>query len=294
MLQRSPIIRFALEVLQHAMESYCNDLPRTRKLAVLHLAQAVELTVKAALVEKNISIYEKDNARTLNPHKALEALAKCWDIERIDGQSRIELLIDERNAIQHRYGSVDDVTLDYHMQTAFDSLELILKREFDTELAAWVRDNVERGIWDRVRFIAGEEDTEQVPSSALAGASPVLQFVDGFSRYERGLRTRFSNRLGEDRFFGSTLDVVLKALSSCPKPDNKLIKQIPEAYRLRNRVVHGDSEASEADVKQALATLDQALSAIEKVSDELLKRALDASLAGKKGTMLPPVDDAED
>ncbi len=83
MLQRSPMIRFALEVLQHAMESYCNDRPRTRKLAVLHLAQAVELTIKAALVEKNVSIYEKDNARTLNPHKALDALARCWGLDRL-------------------------------------------------------------------------------------------------------------------------------------------------------------------------------------------------------------------
>ena len=102
----------------------------------------MELAVKAALVEKNVSIYEKNN-RTLNTHDALQQLAKVWGIERIDGQSRLELLLDERNAIQHRYGAVDDITLDYHMQTAFDILKEILTREFDTDLGDWIRDKLD-------------------------------------------------------------------------------------------------------------------------------------------------------
>ncbi len=179
------------------------------------------------------------------------------------------------------------------MQTAFDALSQILQREFDTELADWVRDNVERLVWERVRFVAGEDEGRQAPSDALAGASPVLQFVDGFSRYERNLRETFSQKLGQERFLGSTLDVVVKTLSNADKVDKKLIEKVPDAYRLRNRVVHGDSEASEGDVKSALKTLDSVLLVMAGVSDELLSRALDASSGGVRGTALPlpPTDD---
>lgn len=59
MAQGSPILRFALEVLQHALESYCSNEFRDRKISVLNLAQSLELAIKAALVENNISIFEK-------------------------------------------------------------------------------------------------------------------------------------------------------------------------------------------------------------------------------------------
>ena len=139
MAQTSPILRFALEILHHALENYSTESPRHRKVAVLNLAQAVVLAVKAALVENNVRIYET-NGRTINTHDALASLAKLWQVERIDGHARGELLVDERNSIQHRYGNVDDVSLDYHMETAFDVLRRILEREFDTGLDAWVRD----------------------------------------------------------------------------------------------------------------------------------------------------------
>jgi hypothetical protein len=44
-------------------------------MAVLNLAQSVELHIKAALVEKNVSIYEKAG-RTVNTYDALSCLAK--------------------------------------------------------------------------------------------------------------------------------------------------------------------------------------------------------------------------
>jgi hypothetical protein len=124
MAQTSPILRFALEVLQHGLENYVAGSPRHRKMAVLNLTQVVELAVKAALVERNVPIYEK-NSRTLVIHDALDRLAILWSLDRVPYHARVELLVDERNAIQHRYGNVDDVSLDYHMETAFGILRKI-------------------------------------------------------------------------------------------------------------------------------------------------------------------------
>jgi uncharacterized protein YutE (UPF0331/DUF86 family) len=249
----------------------------------------VELAVKAALVEKNVSIYEKNN-RTLNTHDALQQLAKVWGIERIDGQSRLELLLDERNAIQHRYGAVDDITLDYHMQTAFDILKEILTREFDTDLGDWIRDNLDKQVWARVRFVAEEDEAEQVPSDAIIEKrSATLDLVDGFSRYERNVRQIFSEVSGKSEFIGSTLDVVLKTLSNAHSSASlkKLIKDVPSAYKLRNRVIHGAADAEASDVKRALEILDKVVESLRSVPPDLLKKSLRANQVGLRGTRLP-------
>jgi hypothetical protein len=257
-------------------------------MAVLNLAQSVELAVKAALVENNVPIYEKGN-RTIVVHDALAALAKLWNADRIDFHARVELLVDERNAIQHRYGTVDDVTLDYHMETAFSVLRAILVEEFDTGLDAWIRDNVAADIWQKVRFVEPPQPAAPDPSAAIVSErSATLDFIDGFTRYERGVREALKPLLLEgQRFSGSSLDLMIKALSNTSGAHQELIRALPSVYRLRNRVMHGDELASAEDVAAALPFLDEALAALVNVKPEVLDRALRASERGVRGTRLP-------
>jgi len=288
MAQTSPILRFALEVFHHALENYASDTPRHRKMAVLALAQSVELTVKAALVEKNVPIYEK-GGRTINTYDALSCLAKLWDVERIDFHARVELLLDERNAIQHRYGSVDDVSLDYHTETAFGVLRAILEREFDTALDPWVRDTVEEHVWKKIRFVQQVPAQHEKPSAASQPErSPTLDFIDGFSRFERSIRMLVQPFLQEgEKFSGSTLDFAIKALSNSTVPNNAVIGRLPAVYRLRNKTIHGDEVPNEDEVVDALVTLDDALKALATVPDEIRERAYRATMRGVKGTKLP-------
>jgi len=253
------------------------------------LAQAVELAIKAALVERNVPIYEKEG-RTINTHYALANLAKLWSVERVDFHARVELLIDERNAIQHRYGNVDDVGLDYHMETAFTALSQILETEFDTDLNGWITDTVERAVWTKVRFVSPPVPAEpEEPSGAVSPErSAVLDFVDGFARFERSIRTLMAAFLDEgQRFTGSTLDFCIKALSNAPKPDQELITALPDVYRLRNRSVHGDVEPSAKEVARSLEVLDVAVKALSDLPLDVQQRAVRASMRGLRGTYLP-------
>jgi len=288
MAQTSPILRFALEVLHHALESYAADTPRHRKMAVLNLAQSVELCIKAALVENNIPIYDK-GSRTIAIHDALTAWAKLWTVERVEYHARIELLVDERNAIQHRYGTVDDVSLDYHMETTFGILRDVLELEFDTDLDAWIRDNVSTEIWHKIRFVEPIQPAAQEPSAAIVDdRSPTLDFIDGFARYERQVRAALAPLMETDQQFGgSTLDLVIKALSNSPKPRNELIRELPDVYRLRNRAIHGDDVPKPEEVNDALKLLDEALvSLAQDVTLDVLSLALRASTRGVRGTKL--------
>lgn len=289
MAQTSPILRFALEVLYHALDNYATGTTRHRKMAVLNLAQAVELSIKAALVENNVPIYEK-GGRTIVVHDALSALAKLWGVERVEFHARIELLADERNAIQHRYGTVDDVSLDYHMETTFGMLRAVLAQEFDTGLDDWIRDNVAPDIWQKIRFVELPQPATQEPSAAIIDKrSTTLDFIDGFARYERQVREALAPLLEEgQRFTGSSLDLMIKVLSNVPEPKGDLIRSLPDVYRLRNRTLHGDEVPTEEEVETALKILDEALGTLAKdASADVLDRAFRASIRGLRGTKLP-------
>lgn len=295
MAQTSPILRFALEVLHHALENYASATPRHRKIAVLNLAQAVELAVKAVLVENNVPIYEK-GARTLAIHDALEKLAKLWGVERVARHARIELLVDERNAIQHRYGNVDDVSLDYHMETAFDTLREILQEEFDTVLDSWVRDTVDEAVWKTIRFVEPAPPIVQPavpivekPSMASQVArSATLDFIDGFTRFERSIRSMLKPYLADGQsFMGSTLDFTIKALSQVAPPASTVIQGLPKVYKLRNSAIHGNQAPTDKEVQEALAILDQTLVALADTPRDILDRAYRATARRVKGTRLP-------
>lgn len=258
-------------------------------MAVLSLAQSVELSVKAALVENNIPIYDK-GSRTIVIHDAMVALAKLWSVERIEYHARIELLVDERNAIQHRYGTVDDVSLDYHMETTFATLRSVLAQEFDTDLDAWIRDNIAPDIWQKIRFVEPPQPVAQDPSAAIIDErSPTLDFIDGFTRYERQLRETLTPFLEEgQRFSGSSLDLIIKALSNASSGHNEIIRALPEVYRLRNRAIHGDEVPRSEDVEGALKVLDEALGVLTRdVTPDVLESALRASMRRVRGTRLP-------
>ncbi len=288
MASASPIFRFGLEIFHHALENYASEQPRHRKVAVLSMAQAVELLIKAALVEKNVPIYGKDG-RTVRIHEALSELAFLWGEKRIDYHARAELLVDERNAFQHRYGSVDDVSLDYHLETAYGILRQILEREFDTDIDGWVHDTVDPSVWRKIRFVEASEVTNHAPSEAVQmDRSAVIDFIDGFSRFEHQVRSRLTQFLNEgEQFSGSTLDFSIKALSNAPVPDGAVITALPGVYKLRNQVIHGDYIPETQMVQNVLRVLDSAVNALADVPADVLERAYRATMRGVRGTHLP-------
>lgn len=207
-------------------------------------------------------------------------------------QARLELLIDERNAIQHRYGDVDDVTLDYHVETAFRTIEGILRSEFDMELSDWVRDNIPEDVWRRVRFVNVPEEAIAPPSQAsLEDRSAALDLIDGFSRYEAAIR-EIVRSAGEEVFRpASTLDLAIKTLANTENPQQELIRQLPAVYKLRNQVVHREGTATDREVAEALAKLDSVLASLRAAPPDLLRRALATVRLGIRGARVLSLDE---
>ncbi len=111
----SPLFQSAMELLGHSLSHYNGKKELDRKLVILHLANAVELILKDLVLDSGKSIY-KNPKETITIHGCLSTLKE----NKIDipFQNKIELLIDERNALQHRFGSPNELTSIFYMNIA--------------------------------------------------------------------------------------------------------------------------------------------------------------------------------
>ncbi|WP_279496145.1 hypothetical protein [Aeromonas veronii] len=103
----SPLFQSAMELLGHSITHYNGKKELDRKLLILHLANAVELILKDLVLDSGESIY-KGPKETITIQGCIKVLQdKSISLPLLN---KIELLVDERNALQHRFGSPNELT----------------------------------------------------------------------------------------------------------------------------------------------------------------------------------------
>lgn len=131
----SPLFHGALDLLAHACEHYVSGQERDRRLVILHLANAIELLLKDRLLDLQISIYE-------NPKQTKSIIRVLGDLEKhnvaIPQKPIIELLIDERNTLQHRFGSPNSVMVKYYFDNSLRFFEEFMNAAFGLELREYL------------------------------------------------------------------------------------------------------------------------------------------------------------
>lgn len=130
----SPLFVSALELLAHSTELYRQGSERKYKFVILHLANAVELILKDRLVDKGISIYVSGKPQTIT---IWDSFAKL-EAEGINIPERpvFELLVDDRNTIQHRFGLSDAETVYYYLKRVIGFFGRFLSEEYAVDLSA--------------------------------------------------------------------------------------------------------------------------------------------------------------
>ncbi len=121
----SPLFQSAMELLGHSLTHYNGKNELDRKLVILHLANAVELILKDLLLDAGESIY-KGPKETITIQGCLSGLDSKGI--KLPFLNKIELLIDERNALQHRFGSPNQLTSIFYMNIAQQFFREILKK----------------------------------------------------------------------------------------------------------------------------------------------------------------------
>ena len=113
MSDKSPLFVIASELLAHAIELYFEGAERKYKFVILHLANAIELILKDRIIDSGSSIYKGSSTTTINIWEAFTILDKAG----VNTQERpiIELLIDDRNTIQHRFGFPNGDAVFYYL-----------------------------------------------------------------------------------------------------------------------------------------------------------------------------------
>ena len=125
---KSPLFISSMELYAHAIELYSTERQRNFKFAILHLANAVELLLKDALIDLGKSIY-KNPKETVTIWGAISLLEE-YDIT-IPEKPHLEILIDDRNTIQHRFGFPDDRATYYYIDVVSGFLRRFLKERYD-------------------------------------------------------------------------------------------------------------------------------------------------------------------
>lgn len=118
MSERSPLFISAMELLGHAVELLELNDEKKNKFIVMHLSNAVELLMKDMVIDVGQSIYENNNKNTIVIWKAFSIL----ESHGITFKQRpsIEMLIDDRNVIQHKFGYPSRESVFYYIDLVVD------------------------------------------------------------------------------------------------------------------------------------------------------------------------------
>jgi len=128
----SPLLRNAVESLEHALDHYDLNTDRDRKFAILHADQAVELILKEKVRREKESIYKKDKKTSIGLHEALSILSQKGVL--VPESSDLEMLHDERNRIQHQNSTPDVETTNFHIENAVRFMMRVLAADLGLDL----------------------------------------------------------------------------------------------------------------------------------------------------------------
>lgn len=269
----SPLFQSAMELLGHSISHYNGNKELDRKLVILHLANAIELILKDLLLDLGESIY-KNPKETITVHACLSELKK-YNID-IPFHNKIELLIDERNALQHRFGSPNELTSIFYMNIAQDFFKDILKRHYDQEYDEVISQFTEEQDLAAYNLSTPSDNQELEKLQELSKIHPLGALLSAWSYFEKMIEA-FMTQSGLD--FGPRLPIIMQLTRGRFEqygiilPD-RLISKIQEIRHLRNRSAHGRSEPTKEEVAETIATIEELERFLESLDkDDIAERA---------------------
>jgi len=273
----SPLFHSALELLAHAIEHYAAGQDRDRKFMVLHLANAAELLLKDCMLDAERSIY-KNPKETKSVYAVVEELEEAGVC--IPHKHFLEILIDERNNIQHRFGSQSEIMAKWYMENmmrffgAFmsDRLGLDLQEYLVGVVPKEVLQYVYADVAEKEPLITARQIAKVHPSGAVLSA-----WIEVERKVEQLRATAIKAHLIRESerpaaMLSPTL-IVRSALEVLPDERQRrdLWQQFRDLQRRRAFILHGDEAPSEKEARKLidgiaglLGSLDELLAAIPK------------------------------
>ncbi len=177
----SPLFVSAIELIAHSTELYTQGNERKYKFVILHLANAIELILKDRLVDKGASIYIPKKSLTITIWDSFERLGEIGVT--VPERPVIELLVDDRNTIQHRFGFPDSETVYYYLKRVVAFFKRFLDEEYGVDLSDTLKPYLATEDLAILGLVEEEEDRyaqldrlfELSPESAILQAYNALE-----------------------------------------------------------------------------------------------------------------------
>lgn len=279
MSDNSPLFVSAIELLAHATEIFAQGNAKKYKFVILHLANAVELILKDCVIDQGISIYNKGQTTTITIWKCLELL----EAENIDIPERpvLELLIDDRNTIQHRFGYPDQKTVDYYLQETVGFFQRFLNTHYGLNLSETLAQYLSN---EHLKILGLIRDEYQDTLKQLAKVSPEAAIVKAYNLVEELILEFVAEYLPERpdqkaRFIIQNQSLIRELFNDLEQKGFIEKKGGYERLRIlrdnRNRAAHSAVENLEdIDLENNL-----------RIADELIKGLQQAKEAGYQSTL---------
>jgi hypothetical protein len=177
MSDKSPLFVSASELLAHAIELYFEGIERKYKFVILHLANAIELILKDRVIDSGASIYKGPSTTTINIWEAFAILEKA--AVKIPERPIIELLIDDRNNIQHRFGFPNGDATFYYLDQVLRFFQRFLKSEYDVNAVELLRLYVTDEHLATLGLVRRDDEVE--PLDKLFELSPEAALLQAYS-----------------------------------------------------------------------------------------------------------------
>jgi hypothetical protein len=274
----SPLFQSAMELLGHSFSHFNGSKELDRKLVILHLANAIELILKDLVLDSGESIY-KSPKETITIHGCISTMQnKGISIPYLN---KVELLIDERNALQHRFGSPNELTAIFYMNIAQAFFKDILKAHYDQDYEEVVAQFVDPKELHAFRMREPNDDAELENLKKLANVHPLGALLSAMTYFEKKM-IDFSVSIGMGEDFRRRPYWAMISHRSLEQfgieIPSELSEEMDEIRRLRNLTAHGRKEPTKDEVSKAIDYIEKFEQFLSKVNISEVKLKVEAQL----------------
>lgn len=250
---KTPLFISSIELLAHSTELFAAKNERKFKFMILHLANAVELILKDRLVTKGTSIYVKNSNKTLSIWECVKGL----ELLKIDLPELpvLEMLIDDRNSIQHRFGFPDRETVFYYITVVMTFFKRFLNDEYNIDLKEELTAYLEEAQLELIGLTA----KEQLELKQLKNISIDLAIIkaDIYLESEYRTITRDGYKHSSSKYVTPRSAFFIEFFKLLI--DNNFIEKIKmedikQFKEVRNQVIHGQFDVKSKDAMLTLQT----------------------------------------
>lgn len=249
-MKHSPMLQHALESFAHGLEHFLDGAERSRKFALLHIDQAVELFLKEKCIQLGKSIYKSDGS-TLSVHETFRSLEK--EIQ-LTERPRLEELHDLRNTVQHKGLTPDAATTDFYVHLAYEFAKRFLARELGLPIEG-VLSPQHRALMEGPPAIPAAPELGEALREAMLGPSPADRIVRGYTVLARAVVLLAGQADGRVRF----RPTLRRAAMARGVPKQKIDEAFVPVFMLRGQVLSSAYEPTDADAEQYLQRVREVL-----------------------------------